>query len=213
VIAAFSIGSVGEILSERGFFVCIEGLDKSGKTTQSRLLVRNLFRRAFKSYYTTEPSRGEIGRFIRKHILSRRKRVPAAVEALLFAADRYDHSEREIKPMLKNGMIVVSDRYVYSSLAYQGAAGIDLNWIRKINKFSPVPDLAIYIDTPLEVLARRMRSDGSVMERVRTQMMVRNVYLDLVRHGELIRIDGNRPINKVSEGILDLVQSRLKHGS
>ncbi|MDH5688487.1 MAG: dTMP kinase [Candidatus Bathyarchaeota archaeon] len=211
VIAAFLIGSVGGILSERGFFVCIEGLDKSGKTTQSCLLVRDLYRRGFKSFYTTEPSRGEIGRFIRKHVLSRRKRVPAAVEALLFAADRYDHSEREIKPMLKNGMIVVSDRYVYSSLAYQGAAGLDLDWIKKINKFSPVPDLAIYVDAPLEVLAKRIRSHSSVMERVRTQMMVRNVYLELVRHGELIRVDGNRPVNEVSKEILDLVLSRLKH--
>lgn len=196
-------------MSERGFFVCIEGLDKCGKTTQSSLLVRNLYQRAFKSYYTTEPTRGEIGRFIRKHVLSRRKRVPAAVEALLFASDRYDHSEREIKPMLKNGMIVVCDRYVYSSLAYQGSAGLDLDWIKKINRFSPVPDLAIYIDAPLEVLARRMRSHSSVMERVRTQIMVRNIYLELVRHGELIRVDGNRSVNEVSEEILALVLSRL----
>ncbi|MCW4027411.1 MAG: dTMP kinase [Candidatus Bathyarchaeota archaeon] len=195
----------------RGFFVCIEGLDKSGKTTQSCILVRDLYQRAFKAYFTTEPSQGEIGRFIRKQILSRRKRVPAVVEALLFAADRYDHSEREIKPMLQNGTIVVSDRYVYSSLAYQGSAGLDLDWIRKINKFSPVPDLAIYIDLPLEVLARRIKSDRSVMERMGTQMMVRNVYVELVKLGELIRVDGNRPAKVVSKEILDLVLSRFGH--
>ena len=210
VIVAFQMGSAGESLS-RGFFVCIEGLDKSGKTTQSRILVRDLYRRAFKAYFTTEPSQGEIGRFIRKQILSRRKRVPAVVEALLFAADRYDHSEREIKPMLQNGTIVVSDRYVYSSLAYQGSAGLDLDWIKKINKFSPVPDLAIYIDLPLEVLARRIKSDRSVMERMRTQMMVRNVYIELVKRGELIRVDGNRPVKEVSKEILDLVLSRFGH--
>jgi dTMP kinase len=113
--------------------------------------------------------------------------------------------------MLQNGTMVVSDRYVYSSLAYQGSAGLDLDWIKKINKFSPVPDLAIYIDLPLEVLARRIKSDRSVMERMRTQMMVRNVYIELVKRGELIRVGGNRPVKEVSKEILDLVLSRFGH--
>ena len=198
-------------MRNKGFFVCIEGLDKSGKTTQSRILVRNLNRIGFKASFTTEPSRGEVGRFIRAQVLRRRKRVPSVIEALLFAADRYDHSEREIKPMLQDGIVVVSDRYVYSSLAYQGAAGLDLVWIREINRFSLVPDLAIYIDVPVTVLARRIKSNRSVMERTKTQRMVRNVYMRLVRERELIRVNGNRPVKEVSRNILDLVLNRLRH--
>ncbi|MFQ6094749.1 MAG: dTMP kinase [Candidatus Bathyarchaeia archaeon] len=197
-------------MGNRGFLVCIEGLDKSGKTTQSRILVRNLNRMGFKASYTSEPSRGEVGRLIRTYILRRRRRVPSVIEALLFAADRYDHSERKIKPMLQEGVLVVSDRYVYSSIAYQGAAGLDLDWIREINRFSPVPDLAIYIDVPLEVLAERIKSNRSVMERMKTQRAVRNIYMMLVRRGELVRVDGNKPVNEVSRSILDLVLSRLK---
>jgi len=156
-------------MGKKGVFICIEGLDASGKTTQARLLVEELNRRGFEAVYTTEPSRGEIGRFIRKRVLQREGRVPSVIEALLFAVDRIDHVEREIKPALKGGKIVVSDRYLYSSLAYQGAAGLDLNWIREINQLALTPDLAIYIDVPPETVFERIRRKRTVMEEMQTQ--------------------------------------------
>jgi len=201
---------VGGNVQNKGFFVCIDGLDRCGKTTQACLLVETLNRSGFRAFYTTEPSRGEVGQFIRMRVLRRRRRIPAVVEALLFAIDRFDHAEREIKPMLQEKMIVVSDRYVYSSLAYQGATGLDLQWIMEINKFSLVPDLAIYIDVPLEVLARRIKGDRSVMEHIRIQTEVQNIYLRLVREGTLTPVDGNRPVEEVSKTILELVLSRLR---
>jgi len=200
----------GGNVQDRGLFVCIEGLDKSGKTTQASALVEMLNRLGFKAFYTTEPSRGEVGGFVRKYVLHRRKRVPAVVEALLFAVDRFDHAEREIRPMLQKKMIVVSDRYVYSSLAYQGAAGLDLQWIMEINGFIPIPDLAIYIDVPLEVLAERIKAGRSVMEQLQIQREVQNVYMRLVSEGKLILVDGYRPIGDVSRSILDLVLTRLR---
>jgi len=81
-------------MSKKGAFICIEGLDASGKTTHARRLVRELKQRGFKAMYTTEPSPGEIGKFIRTYILQRKKRVPGAVEALLFAVDRVVHLEQ-----------------------------------------------------------------------------------------------------------------------
>lgn len=147
---------------------------------------------------------------IRTRVLRRRKRIPAVMEALLFALDRFDHSEREIKPMIEKNTVVVSDRYIYSSLAYQGAAGLDLGWIMQINRFSLEPDLAIYIDVPFEVLASRMRDNRSVMENFQTQREVQSVYANLVRRGMLLRVDGNRPIQEVSKTILDLVLQRLR---
>lgn len=197
-------------MRRKGTFICIEGLDASGKTTQARRLVRELRRRGFQTIYTTEPSSGEIGKFIRNYILERKKRVPIVVEALLFAVDRVDHLERKVKPALEDGKIVVSDRYVYSSLAYQGAAGLDLNWIEEINRSVITPDLAIYLDVSPEVVVKRMKRKRSVMERLQIQQKVQRVYMKFVKDRRLIRIDGNGPKDDVSSAILATVLSFLK---
>jgi dTMP kinase len=194
----------------RGVFICLEGIDASGKSTQARRLVRNLRRLGFDAIYTTEPSQGEIGVFIKSYVLHRKKRVPAVVEALLFAVDRVDHVESNIKPALDSGKIVVSDRYVYSSLAYQGAAGLDIHWIEEINRMALLPDLAIYIDVPPEVVIKRIKRERSVMETLENQRKVREVYLRLVREGRLVLVDGNRPPGEVAQNILNMVLERLK---
>jgi len=199
-------------MKKRCLFICIEGLDASGKTTQTRRLVANLRLKGFDAVYTTEPSSGEFGSFIRSNVLQRIGRVPVVVEALLFAADRVDHVEQEIKPALQKGRIVVSDRYVFSSLAYQGAAGLDLNWIEEINKLALQPDLAIYIDVPLGVVMKRMermRRRQSVMEQLDIQEKVRQVYMQLVQDGRLFPVDGNRPANVVSADIYKMVLDKL----
>lgn len=195
---------------KRGVFICLEGIDASGKSTQARWLVRNLRRRGFDAIYTTEPSDGEIGKFIKRYVLQRKRRIPAVVEALLFAVDRIDHVESKIERALESGKIVVSDRYVYSSLAYQGAAGLDVSWIKQVNKMALTPDLAIYIDVPPEVVVKRMKRRRSVMETLETQRRVRGVYMQLVREKRLVLIDGNRPAREVVQNILAVVLKRLK---
>jgi dTMP kinase len=191
-------------MSKRGVFICIEGIDASGKTTHARRLVENLRSKAFDAVYTTEPTSGEIGKIIRTNILQSQERVPSVIEALLFAVDRIEHVENMVKPALQEGKIVISDRYVYSSLAYQGAAGLDLKWIEEINKFAIPPDLAIYIDIPAEVVFERLRREKSVMENFQTQCKVREIYLKLVEDGKLIPINGNRPGNEVEKDILEI---------
>ena len=195
---------------KRGVFICIEGIDASGKSTQARWLVRNLRRRGFDAIYTTEPSKGEVGSFIRRYVLQRKRRVPAVVEALLFAVDRVDHVESKIEPALESGKIVVSDRYVYSSLAYQGAAGLDIGWITQINRMALPPDLAIYIDVPPEVVVKRMRRRRSVMETLENQRRVREVYMKFVRERRLVLVNGKRPASEVAQSILAVVLKRLK---
>lgn len=192
-------------MSKRGVFICIEGIDASGKTTHARRLVENLRGKGFDAVYTTEPTSGEIGKIIRTNILQSQERVPSVIEALLFAVDRIEHVENMVKPALQEGKIVISDRYVYSSLAYQGAAGLDLKWIEEINKFAIPPDLAIYIDIPAEVVFERLRREKSVMENFQTQCKVREIYLKLVEDGRLIPINGNRPGNEVEKDILEIV--------
>lgn len=195
---------------KRGIFICIEGIDASGKSTQAHWLVRNLRRKGFDTIYTTEPSKGEVGSFIRRYVLQRKRRVPAVVEALLFAVDRVDHIESRIEQALESGKIVISDRYVYSSLAYQGAAGLDIRWIEQINRMASPPDLAIYLDVPPVVVVKRMRRRRSVMETLKNLRKVRKVYLQLVRKRRLVLIDGNRPANEVAQSILNVVLKRLK---
>jgi dTMP kinase len=192
-----------------GAFICVEGLDASGKTTQSKLLVKNLKKKGFNAIYTTEPSKGRIGRLIRRHVLLGENRLSVVLEALLFSADRIDHLEREVMPALKDKKIVVSDRYLYSSLAYQGAAGLDLKWIEEINKWAVKPDLTIYIDIPPEIVLKRLKRKKSVMETLHNQQRVRDIYLKLVKAHNLCLIDGNKPKAKVAKEILEVVTTFL----
>jgi dTMP kinase len=197
----------------KGFFVCVEGLDGCGKTTQTKLLVRRLREMGWDAVYTAEPSRGKIGQFIQKHCLHGEKRTSPVVEALLFAADRFVHVENEVIPALNGGKVVVSDRYVYSSLAYQGAAGLDLKWIRMINEHATRPDLAIFVDVEPKAVVKRLKSKRSVMENLETQRKVREVYVRFVEKGELVRIGGNKSKKEVAADILKAVLEFLESRS
>ncbi len=185
-------------MAVRGPFICMEGLDGSGKTTQTKLLVEKLSK-SHNAVYTAEPSNGRIGSFIRKGVLYGGRRLSSVTEALLFAADRIEHIENEVLPYLRQGRLVVSDRYLYSSLAYQGAAGLSLNWIEKINEYALRPDFAVFIDVDPRAVMRRLKPVKSVMENLKTQMEVRQIYLKFVERGDLIRIDGNRQKHVVAE--------------
>ena len=189
----------------KGLFICVEGLDGCGKTTQTKLLVRKLRKIGWDAVYTAEPSRGKIGKFIQKYCLHGEKRTFPIVEALLFAADRFEHVEREVIPALNEGKIVVSDRYVYSSLAYQGATGLDLKWIETINEHAIRPDLAIFVDVEPEAAIRRLKPKKSVMENLETLRKVREVYVKFVEKGKLVRIDGNKSKKEVADDILKVV--------
>ena len=196
-------------MKKRGLFICIEGLDASGKTTQSKLLVKTLLQKGFQAVYTTEPSHGKIGRLIRTHVLLGKNRLSVVLEALLFAADRVDHMEREILPALQAQKIVVSDRYLYSSLAYQGGAKLDLEWIAEINKWAMKPDLVIYVDVLPEVVLKRLKRKKSVMETLQNQQRVREIYLKLIKEHGLRLVDGNKPKKEVAKEVLKVVTDFL----
>jgi dTMP kinase len=197
-------------VNERGAFICIEGLDGCGKTTQAKLLVKKL-QKSHNAVYTAEPSRGRTGAFIRKSCLYGEKRLSSAIEALLFAADRLEHVENEVLPALHQGRLVVSDRYVYSSLAYQGAAGLSLKWVEEINAHALRPDFAIFIDVDPQIAMQRLKPKKSVMENLETQQKVREIYLKFVAKGELARIDGDKPRKEVAEALSVVVLKFLKN--
>lgn len=192
----------------KGAFICIEGLDGCGKTTQTKLLVEKL-QRGYNAIYTAEPSDGKIGVFIRKSILYGERRSASPTEALLFAADRVEHVENEVLPALRQGKLVISDRYIYSSLAYQGAAGLSLEWIQSINQYALRPGLAIFIDVDPRAVMQRLKPVKSVMENLGIQQRVRQTYLKFVDKGDLLRIDGNKPKHLVAEELQRVVLNFL----
>ncbi len=192
-----------------GSFICIEGIDGSGKTTQARRLVRTLVDKGYDALYTTEPTEGVIGKIIRKQLLQGNARFPV-LEAILFAADRAHHLENEVVPLLEAGKVVVCDRYVYSSIAYQGASGLPIAWIENINRHAIVPDLAIYIDVPPDIVFQRLKRKKTVMETLETQRKVRGVYLKLVEEKKLLAVDGKPSRNTVGQVIETIVLERLK---
>ena len=192
----------------RGFFIVLEGIDGCGKTVHSKALCEALKKLSYDVAYTTEPSESQIGRLIELEFLQKAK-VSPQVEALLFAADRFDHLTFEVLPMLNANKIVVSDRYVYSSLAYQGAQGLKLDWIREVNYFATKPNLALYLDVPAEVGLSRKKG-RSVLEKLELEKRVREIYLSLVESGELIKVDSNRSLDIVKKEVLALALQALK---
>ncbi len=194
---------------DHGTFICLEGLDGCGKTTQAKLLARRL-KTKYEAVYTAEPSRGQIGKFIKKRYLHASTRGSTVVEALLFAADRVEHLKNEVVPALEKGKVVVSDRYVFSSLAYQGAAGIDLKWIENVNKHAFRPDLALFIDVDPKTVVGRLKQKKSVMENLETQLKVQQVYYKYVETGALVRIDGNKSKREVAKAVWQAVSDHLR---
>ena len=193
----------------KGVFICIEGLDGSGKSTQAKLLTKKLCQAGYNAVFTAEPSQGKIGKFIRKRLFEQ-ERMPTTVEALLFAADRIEHVQNTIIPALKEGKIVISDRYVYSSLAYQGSAGLNLDWIESINANAQKPDLSLFIDVSPKVVLERLRRKKSVMENLQTQQYVQEIYQKYVEKGELRRVDGTKSKNEVLNALYAEVVVFLK---
>jgi len=166
----------------RGAFVTIEGIDGAGTTTQARLLVDWLNERGCTAHLTWEPSTGPVGLLLRDILARRTREIDPAAVALLFAADRVDHVRHEVEPHLARGEHVVSDRYVYSSLAYQSQQQ-DLQWVAAINHLAPDPDLTVYLRTDPELARQRRARRGSaeeIFERDELQQQIAAKYDELL---------------------------------
>lgn len=197
-------------MAEIGVFIVFEGIDGSGKSTHIKSLSGELRQMGLNVLHTSEPSRNGVGSFIKRYARSGGQRLPPETEALLFAADRYEHVKSIIEPALRHGRVVVSDRYLYSSLAYQGASGVSLDWIREMNRFAPKPDLAILLDIHPEFSLSRVKRRRTVFEAAEYLRKVREIYLQLSRQGELVKVDADRPKRVVQAELLDMVQELLE---
>jgi dTMP kinase len=206
-----------------GVFIVVEGIDGSGSTTHTQLLAKALRQRGLGVVETCEPSSGPIGSLIRQ-VLQRRLFVadvtgPRAFAwstmALLFAADRMDHLDSTIVPALREGKVVLCDRYDLSSLAYQSATSPTgeqvIPWIRELNAAALRPDLTLVIDVPVEVAEERRRARGGAEEMFEAkdlQARLAAIYLAaerLVPTDRVIHVTGAGAISDVAAGILDAV--------
>lgn len=166
-----------------GFFIAFEGVDRAGKTTQLRMLADRLAQR-HEVVVTREPGGTPVAEAVRVLLLAEDIDMSARCEALLFAAARADHVEHVIAPALARGAVVITDRYLDSSLAYQGVArGLGLAEVEEVNVWGTqglVPDLTFVLDLPVGASSSR---DGQVdrMEAQGTlfQARVRRALLDL----------------------------------
>ena len=194
----------------RTLFIVLEGIDGSGKTTIAKFLVEWLNSIGLKAIYTYEPYDEKIVKIIE----SKGRELGAIMEVLLLAADRYYHITKVIKPYLNMGYFVVCDRYYYSTLAYQGARGANLDWIRTVNYFVIKPDLAIYLDVEPKVGIERVRrvSRGKMryLEDINLLNRVRELYLKLVSEGELIYVDARKDLDEVKKDVMEIVKKAIK---
>ena len=146
--------------------VVLEGIDGAGTTTQTRRLAAALTADGRSVHRTREPSDGPIGLLLRRMLAGEHAPVGHETMALLFAADRADHLQREVEPALARGSLVISDRWYHSSLAYQGSDA-DRAWIRTLNERMRRPDLTLFLRCDAEVAARRRADAGRDEESLR----------------------------------------------
>ncbi len=201
-----------------GLFIVIEGIDGSGKGTQAKLLMGHLRGLGRDPVLTGEPTRGPIGGIIRDHLAD--PYLDDRGLALLFAADRIEHLEKEVRPALESDRVVISDRYAYSSIAYQGQT-IDVDWVAALNEYADRPDLVILLDIPPSLGRRRMMERGGDLEYFEEdegfQEGVRKTYLDLSKGHHLpeslktrwLIVDASKRRVEILDKIWDIVEGLL----
>ena len=206
----------------KGIFMVFEGIDGAGKTTQVDLLSKRLEEMGRVVSVSAEPTTLPSGKAIRRALSGEEKRSECEMAAM-FVIDRIAHNidpEIGINSLTDKGYDVISDRYYYSSLAYQGAS-TDYEWVKKMNICSPEirrPDLCIYLDLlPEQSLERisRGREKVEIYENLEKLTLTRNKFLsvieDLRADGESIYIvDASRSVEQISDEIFEIVKKHLK---
>jgi dTMP kinase len=195
----------------RGLFVTFEGIDRSGKTTQARLLCDALGAAALG---VREPGGTPAGERVRDLLKDAAVPLGAEAEALLFAAARAELVERVIRPALEDGRVVVSDRFLDSSLAYQGGArGLGIDEVEGINRFATgglVPDLTFLLELDAEIAARRVgerdrfEDEGAALQQAVLLAYERLVAADPARWR---RLDATRSPEQVHAEVLAEVEA------
>ena len=195
-------------------FIVLEGLDGCGTTTQTALLVKKLEEKGIASISTREPTDGSIGLFIRS-VLQKKQSVDPFTLALLFSADRNEHvyGTGGIKNACDEGKMVICDRYLFSSLAYQSMF-MDYDIVAQLNSFYPLPEYLFYIDLSPEDCQKRMQIRGEeseLFERLDLQKKTDANYkktLELLKNSDMKTyiIDGRLSIEEIHKKICEVLK-------
>lgn len=203
----------------RGKFITFEGCDGSGKSTQLRLLSEYLTSAGIPHIFTREPGGGKISEAIREILLSgKNMEMTDECEALLYAASRVQHLHDRVEPALSEGKLVICDRYVDSSLAYQAhARGLGEEFVRKINAFALQnyrPDVTVFIDlTPEAAFLRKHGADENDRLEQAGMAFHKRVYegYKAVAKAEperVVCIDGNQTPNEIFEEVVKTLKEK-----
>tara|TARA_R100001086_G_scaffold122840_1_gene63235 strand:+ start:3290 stop:3910 length:621 start_codon:yes stop_codon:yes gene_type:complete len=204
----------------RGLFLTFEGGDGSGKSTQAALLEEHLVGIGREVVRTREPGGTDLGVELREIVLHRRGEMEPRAEALIYAADRAHHIATLVRPALERGAIVPQDRYLDSSVAYQGAGRVlDATEIRDLSLWATgglLPDVTVLLD--LDETVGRERLDGARTRYDRLEAeasdfhaRVRSAYLELAaaEPERFLVLDGSRPVDELAAAIRDRVSDLL----
>lgn len=186
----------------RGVFITLEGLDGAGTTTQLDMVANELRRYNIPVVTTKEPTNGAVGTLIREQI--RTSPSPEKM-TLLFAADRVEHCDTVIRPSIMRGDWVLCDRYVHSSVAYQGQSFYTPGVVSDINCFALKPDIVIYVKVPVSVALNRVEARGQAKDVFETKQVLDAAYMQYSRmssDSNWITVDGTKPIADVTSDIM-----------
>ena len=186
-------------------YIVIEGMDGSGKTTQSGLLIEFLKKNGFKVYHNIEPSSSVVGKLIQKMITSKSYR-PETI-SLAFALDRMVAYDENLKFAKEKYDYIISDRSYLSSLAYQSLQGCSYDWVKDLNRYIEKPDIVFLLDIPVEEFARRRGTTKVIFENEEFQRKLRRSYLGLKDKLplDIIVLDGTKPVDELHGKIRELV--------
>ena len=204
----------------RGVFITLEGGDGSGKTTQAELLHAWLAREGRTVLRTREPGGTDVGVEIREIVLHHRGDIAPRAEALLYAADRAHHVAEVVRPAIARGDVVVQDRFIDSSVAYQGAGRVlDPAEIRSLSDWATeglVPDLTVLLDLPWEIARARLDGARTRYDRLEAEAgefhtRVREHYLALAaaEPERFVVVDATLPVDEIAARIRERVEPLL----
>ncbi|MBN1882688.1 MAG: dTMP kinase [Deltaproteobacteria bacterium] len=204
---------MSHIKHTRGVLICFEGIDGSGKSLQAKRLASYLKDAGHDVVSLTEPTNGKWGGKIRDQA-NRGVREAPEEEYLLFMRDRRENVADNIIPIIERGGVVVLDRYYFSTIAYQGARGLEIERIRSENEaFAPTPDLLLFLDVPVATGLDRISKNRRGVTAFETRgylTRVREIFLDTVSSLEYaVVIDGTLPPDQVFEACLSAVRRKL----
>jgi dTMP kinase len=205
------------VYAEHGLFVCFEGGEGSGKSTQSRLLRESLEAEGHRVLLTFEPGDTSVGKELRRIVLSPETGSLAhKTEALLYAADKAEHVETLVRPALDRGEVVIMDRYVDSSLAYQGAGrDLDVAEVEHVQRWATGdlrPHLTVVLDVDPAVGMQRFEGRDRIEgESLEFHQRVRMAFLAMAERApeHYLVLDGRAPVADIAAAILERVQELL----